>query len=190
MARHGRELVRGVGLEAHRPRERASFLACVEPVGHLQQLSNASVHLREQERLGRRLEQTVEQFGRLLRTALAERVEERPGGTRHCLGDERGHVRGRCLGAVGMEERELLELTHRQLALVAPVDVGFAHQCPDTPRQLRAGADAELHAAFACPVGDPAGHRGGTRGREALREELAGSLQGSRFLRLVPKTAE
>jgi len=28
------------------------------------------------------------------------------------------------------------------------------------------------------------------RGREALREELAGSLQGSRFLRLVPKTAE
>ena len=28
------------------------------------------------------------------------------------------------------------------------------------------------------------------RGREALREELAGSLQGSRFLRLVHKTAE
>ena len=106
--------------------------------------------------------------------ALGDGVEERPGGVRHHLRDERPDV----LLAHGVErpvEGELVELPDGERAHPLAVHVALVDEPADAPRELLRRRGLELHPALRGPGDDPA--RELARPRRLERARLAAGLE-------------
>src|SRR5439155_22602723 len=138
------EFLEDVWVELHRRREVARALAGRDPVGDLEQLTDARVELGEDDGLGRGLEQSLELLGGLAESSLPEGVEEGERRTRDGLRHELAIVVHADLVAVGIEEGELLQLADDDLALPSPVDVALSYLSAHSPGQLDGDAPTQL----------------------------------------------
>ena len=112
------------------------------------------------------------------RWRMRDRIDERPHRARHGLGDERLDVIDRHRLAHGVPERELLQLHHRDPALLLALDVALAHEAADARRELARDARAEPDLALAGARLDP--RRELALARRLELADLAAGARGSR----------
>ena len=126
-----RELLGPERVELEHPRQLADRRPGRDEIGHLEQLAQPPMELDEDDRLGRRVENPLEQVGRIADPAQGDRVEQRPGRRRDR--PPRRALRRRRAVDRGVEpvEGELVELLDGQLALAPAVDVALADEPAD-----------------------------------------------------------
>ena len=137
-----------------------------QPVAGLDELADPPMEDREEDRLRRGLEESIEPAERGLGAPFADGVGERPDRRRDGLGDERADVVGLDRGVAAVQG-ELVELHRRDPRLVGAFRIGLADEPADAFGQRLGGARAENEPALARLGFDPAGEGALARRLEA-----------------------